>query len=595
VDDQKSSMNAWLWARLRPHDSKILLGFVGAAIAAIVASIDPLLMRHLLDESLPKHRQWNAVITGSLIALCFIGRAAFSGFGHSASFKAHQLIGQDLRVELLTHMTQLSSDWHDRVLLGEKLSRIENDVEEIARISSGILGSIAHATIFFVADLVIMFTLNSRITLVFLPVLPLFLLIRHRFSASLQQRADLTQSENGKALGILTEHLGAMLQLELLGAGERRAARTISSWVDFIAAQWRQCIAEILFSVAVTAVFALSIVLVLGLSIHEYLSGIMSIGSLVAFYAYVSRIFEPVATAMDLYPKTQRLTSSLKRVREISDLEPSILDNGTIATTPSRLKHGIYLNDIYFGYTQTSLILHNISVGITAGERLALIGESGSGKSTLARLLVRIIDPTSGNIVIDDTRAIDYSLHALRQTICYVPQHTILFSGSVRDNLLYANPNANERDIRNVVEAAQLETLLNRLQHGLDTKVGPDGSSLSGGERQRVAIARSLLRNAAVLILDESTSALDIINEKAVLESVAKFNPHGTLVVISHRLKSLRWMDRFVLLHSGRIEGEGTHQKLNNESALYRQLCADEAKSVNGRLASLYSLAEMGT
>jgi ABC-type bacteriocin/lantibiotic exporter with double-glycine peptidase domain len=550
----------------------MLVGGLCAAVVGIAASIDPLLMRHLLDYSLPKHQSRDAYITIGLIAACFLGRAVLSGFLLLSSFRTKQLIGHDLRVEILTHMTRLSAGWHEQVKLGEKISRLESDVEEISNITSTVVNILTRAGLFFIINIIIMYRLNAMITVAFLPVLPLFFWIRRQFRASIRRHADSSQTESGKALATLTEQLGAILQLELLGAGGRRVTRTVGAWLTAIAAQWRLRVTEVMFGVTVTSIFALAILLVLWLGIHEFLIGALSIGSLVAFYSYVGRIFDPISTVMDLYSQSQRMTSSLGRIEDVLSTDPAVLDEGTIHRSHPLLTEGITFRRVVFGYSAPLSTLRDISFQIAAGETIALVGKSGSGKSTLARLLVRLIDPTAGTIWLDGRELNKYSLSALREIVCYVPQHTILFAGTIRENLLYANPNVTDRQLQRAVKAAQLEMVVQRLPLGLDSELGPDGVGLSGGERQRLAIARAMLRDAAVLILDEATSALDMENERSVLEALSQFKPSSTLIVISHRLKSLQWVDRFVLLDAGKISAEGSHPELIATSALFRQL-----------------------
>jgi ABC-type multidrug transport system fused ATPase/permease subunit len=210
---------------------------------------------------------------------------------------------------------------------------------------------------------------------------------------------------------------------------------------------------------------------------------------------------------------------------------------------------------------------------------VALVGKSGSGKSTLARLLTRMADPVSGHVSLEERSATEYTLRALRRTICYVPQQPVLFSGTIRENLLYANGDATDAEIYGAIEAAQLLPVLARLPRRLETLLGPEAVGLSGGERQRLAVARALLRHSEILVLDESTSALDVPTERALLRSIAKFRSELALVVISHRLRSLTWVDRIIVLNSGCIAAQGTHSALYSECALYRSLYErDEAE-----------------
>jgi ABC-type multidrug transport system fused ATPase/permease subunit len=224
-----------------------------------------------------------------------------------------------------------------------------------------------------------------------------------------------------------------------------------------------------------------------------------------------------------------------------------------------------------FAYSH-NIVLKDLALQIKAGERIAVIGPSGSGKSTLVRLLVRAADPTLGDIFIEGRALSEYTLASLRSAVCYVPQHSVLFQGSVRENLLYGDPNASAGDLERAIEVAQFTETVKRLSQGLDTQLGPGAVNLSGGERQRLAIARSLLRKSAVLIFDESTSALDAPTEHLLLSSVANLDTKQTFILISHRVSSVAWVDRFILLDGGEIIKTGTHQDLYAQSPLYRSL-----------------------
>ena len=562
----------WLAKRLRPYALLLTSSFAAATIAGLISTIDPLLMRHWIDVTLPAKELFTSLLMVLLIALCFVGRSAINGSASLSSFRVSQLLGQDLRGELLRHMTALSADWHEKTLLGEKLSRFEQDVEQIAQFAADAMNVILRSVIFFAMNLAIMFALDWRITLTVMPLLPLFVWVRARFRDLIQLWADRTQAEVGRASGNLAEHLGAVPQLQILGAEEVRTSRTLEVRREMVSAQWKQRKTEIAFGVAITSVMAIAILFLLGMGTHEYLRGALSIGSLVAFYAYVTRIFEPVSTAMELYSRSQRMLASARRVRGVLETEPSVRDEGRLTSVASPLLHGMTCSSVSFSYPNGKQVLHELSLSIGPRERIALIGSSGSGKSSLARLLARMADPTSGVVRLEKRPAADYTLHSLRQAVCYVPQYPVLFAGTIRENLLYADQDASDAMIEAAIDAAQLLSVLKRQPQGLATVLGPEAVGLSGGERQRLSIARALLRRSPILVLDESTSALDMPTERELLRAIDHMRGHQALVVISHRLRSLSWVDRIVLLNAGRIVAQGTHATLYRESALYRHL-----------------------
>lgn len=569
----------WIGIRIRRYTGYLVLSFCLASLGGMITNADPLLMRHWLDVSLPRHEVMGSLLMVGLIALCFVGRSTVNGLASLLGFRVSQLFGHDLRVELLQHMTSLSADWHEKTLLGEKLSRIEQDAEQIAQFSSDALGTMLRSLIFFLLNLTIMFTLSWRMALTVLPLLPLFFVVRLRFRKLIEIRADMAQAQLGRASSRFAEHLDAVPEIQALGAEQLSIDRSIEARSEMVGAQWSQRRAEVAFTVAVTSVMAAGILLLLGLGSREYLRGSLTIGTLVAFYAYVTRVFDPVSMAMELYSRSQRMMASIRRVRDVLETATSVPDNGTVELIPKRLRLGLSCKHVEFRYAASNEVLRDISMRLAPGERVALIGESGSGKSSLARVLARMADPGAGDVALEGLPLREYRIAALRRGICYVSQHPTLFSCSIRENLRYAREHVLREEIERVIEAAQLRGVVDRLPQGIDAELGPDASSLSGGERQRLVIARALVRDAPILIFDESTSALDIPTEGRILRSIAGWNPDQSILFISHRVRSITWVDRIILLDQGRILAEGCHEALFRQSAAYRRLLEKDDSS----------------
>lgn len=427
------------------------------------------------------------------------------------------------------------------------------------------------ALLLFVLSLILMAKLNLSMTLLVLPLMPLFVLVQRRFNSLLKTRSEEARTDIGTAANVLNEHLASVTQIQFLGAEEASARRTVSVWDRALWTQWTQRRTQIGFSLAVGGILVAAILVVLGYGSETVLNGTLTIGGLVAFYAYGTRVFDPISSAMDIYIRLQSVGTNIRRVREVLELEPTVKDRGTRHFESPTLKNGFEIENVSFSYG-SRLVLNGLAFRIRAREQIAIIGRSGSGKSTLARLLVRSIDPDQGHILIEGHPLADYSLASLRRTVAYIPQHPMLFQGSVRENLWYGNPRATTEEMHRALEIAQLGSILRQLPQGLDTFLSPGAVSMSGGERQRLAIARSLLGNSAVLILDEATSALDAPTEREALGSLSKAFAHQLLIVISHRISSLTWVDRLLLLDGGRLVAVGPHTELYSRSALYRDL-----------------------
>jgi len=571
---------SWLLLRLGSIRWRIVLGLACVSVASLVATIDPLLMRALIDRALPQRNlRWALELAGA-IGFCYVGRSALSAAGSMVNFSIAQQCVRDLRVALLDRMNRLSPDYHEKTPTGEKLTRIEHDVDEIANLGADTANQSIRAILFFALNLAMMARLYLFMTLTVLPLMPLFAIVQRRFSVRLKTRADEARSDVGAATSILTEHLAAVPQIQFLGAEEASAQRALSAWNGMLRTQRIQRQTQIGFSLSIGAVLAASILVVLASGSVKVLAGALTIGGLVAFYTYGTRVFEPISSAMELYSRLQSVGASIRRVRELLDLESTVRDSGTERLEGASLNQGFNFQDVSFSYGGKAA-LSNVTLQIGAGEHVAIVGASGSGKSTLARLLVRAADPDCGRVLLEGLPLADYTLASLRSAVCYVPQHPVLFQGTLRENLLYANSRASDEEMFRAMHAAQFASVLSRFPQGLNDSLGPGAVNLSGGECQRLAVARSLLRESAALVLDEATSALDVPTEHAVLASVAKFRTHQTVIVISHRLRSLAWMDRFVLLDQGRIVATGTHSALYPRSALYRSLYDASAQDLN--------------
>jgi ABC-type multidrug transport system fused ATPase/permease subunit len=273
---------------------------------------------------------------------------------------------------------------------------------------------------------------------------------------------------------------------------------------------------------------------------------------------------------MDLYARSERMFASAHRVLEFIEQKPSIQDRGEHTVTKAGFD--LVFENVSFGYGRDRFVLRDIELGIRTGEMVAIVGESGSGKSSLARLMVRLADPVCGSVCLGGRKAQEYTLAALRTLVCYVPQAPVLFRGTIRDNLLCARPSATPGQIEDAIQAVCLASVIERLAQGIDQPLESGGSGLSGGEQQRLAIARALLRDSAVLILDEATSALDVPTERAVLKGIRRLRPNCTFVVISHRVSSLRSVERFIVLERGAIASEGDFLTLQVRSRLFRSM-----------------------
>ena len=507
-------------------------------VAAIFATIDPLLMRQLVDSAVPKHHLTEAVELAVGIASCFLGRYCFNAFGSFITFSIAQVCARALKLEMLEQMNRLSDDYHSSTPTGEKIMRIGNDVDEIATLGADTTNQVFKVSLLIILNLVMMMKLSVRLTLVVLPLFPIFVFVQRHYRTTLERRARDVRSEAGSAISLLTEFMGAVPQIQVLSAEPVAMARSTTAWDALLSAEKTQRGTQIRFSLMIGVVLASAILSVLAVGSVGATRQLLSIGTLVAFYSYIGRVFDPVGAAMDLYTRIQAVGASIQRIRDLLALEPTVVD-GEVEEIEDR-GEGYLLSHVSVTFGQKKA-LQDIELQIGLGERVAIVGPSGSGKSSLARLLARVADPTTGAVTLQGRPISLVRLRTLRQVVAYVPQFPSLFRGTIRENLLLADEAATVDQLDAVLEIVQFRTTLDRLSNGLDTAIGSGGVMLSGGEQQRVAIARAILREPAILIMDEATSALDGPTERALFMALCKARPNLTLILISHRVHLLTW------------------------------------------------------
>jgi subfamily B ATP-binding cassette protein MsbA len=325
----------------------------------------------------------------------------------------------------------------------------------------------------------------------------------------------------------------------------------------------------------VSPVFALGVSICTGFVIwrgaYLILGGLMTIGSLTVFLAYMSKFFSPVKDLGKMTVSIAQATVALERIQRILKAD-KIIPQKPNAYDPGNLKGDITFDHVYFSYNPEVSVLNDIHIEIRAGQRIGICGPTGGGKSTLASLIPRLYDPTSGHVLIDGHDISDYTIEGLRREIAFVLQDTMLFYGTIRNNIAYGRPGATEKEIVEAARLANADEFISKLPMGYDTIIGERGITLSGGERQRIGIARAVIRNSPILILDEPTASLDSESEKIVSDALGKLMEGRTVITISHRLNTIVSADKIFVIKEGRVIEEGTHQSLLEKKGVYADL-----------------------
>lgn len=583
-----------LWAA--PYRRQ-LIGFLVAIVAgALLALVPPLMFRRIIDTTLPSGDTGQLTVDALLVVAAAVVAAGVALLERGWSARIGEGLIFDLRCALFDHVQRMPMQFFTRSQTGALVSRLNNDVIGAQRALTGTLGTVVSNVITLVTTLVAMFALDWRITAVSVLLLPVFLLPARRVGRRLQRLTREAMQLNADMNAQMTERFGVAgaLLVKLFGRHDQETEHFAQRASKVRDIGIRTAVFTRVFMTALALVGAIGVAAVYWIGGRQVISGAITTGSLVALATLVTRIYEPLTSLTNARVDVMSAFVSFERVFEVLDAPNPVSDppDGVVLDRPVGR---IELDDVCFHYplagqgTVSSLettgverdhpdgpavVLHDLSLVIEPGSTVALVGPSGAGKSTIASLIPRLYDVTAGSLRIDGHDVRDVRLDSLRSAIGVVAQDPHLFHETVRANLLYARPGATEAELRAACEAARVLEVVERLPDGFDTTVGERGYRLSGGEKQRLAIARMLLKDPAIVVLDEATSSLDAENEAAIQAALATALEGRTAVVIAHRLSTVTGADVIVVIDDGRVVDSGSHHELMARGGLYAELYA---------------------
>lgn len=586
--ERQSLRRAWVFAR--PYKWAIVGFLTSILVSALMALAPPLLFRAILDHSIPQRDKRQITVLAAFLVAAALGDAVLAILQRWYSSRIGEGLIYDLRVALFDKVQQMPIAFFTRTQTGSLISRLNNDVVGAQTAVTSTLGSVVSNVVVLVTTLAAMLTLEWRLTLLSLVVLPLFIIPAKRVGAKLQTIAREQMGLNAEMNTQMTERFnvsGALLvklfgrHNEEVGAFSKRAGRVRDIGI-------RSALYGRVFFVALGLVGAVGAAAIYGVGAHLVVDGGITAGTLVAMAAFVQRIYQPLTGLTNARIEVMTAFVSFERVFEVLDAPVSIQDApGAIDLVSARgeleLRHVTFRYPPGHTVSIASLeaagamqgvdpdidVLQNISLHVQPGETIALVGVSGAGKSTLASLIPRLYDATAGSILIDGHDVKNLTQRSVQNAIGVVSQDPHLFHESIGANLRYAKPDATDDELRAACEGAQIYDTISSLPEGFNTLVGERGYRMSGGEKQRLAIARLLLKNPAIMILDEATSHLDNENEAAVQVALEEALRGRTALVIAHRLSTVRHADRIVVLDAGHLVEEGTHEELMERNGLY--------------------------
>ena len=496
----------------------------------------------------------------------------------------------DLRSRLLAHLQDLPLRHHIQAKTADSVYRIDSDAYCPSDLVLGGVFPLAVAVLKLVVMFVILVRLDATLALLSLSVAPFLYACLRYYSRRMTDRAEQVKARESGLIERAYEILVSVRAVKSFARERQELAKFARAGDETMKARLRLTWQESLFSVVVTAITLTGTALVLIVGGTHVMDGRLTVGSLLVVIAYLAAVYNPLSSIAETIGSLQQALVSARRVRDIFALSPEKHD-APGALDASRVSGLVRFDRVSFFYDENHSVLRDITFDARPGEMVAVVGLTGAGKTTLVSLIPRFFDPTSGRVLVDGIDASRYALRSLRERIAVVPQEPVLFSGSIADNIRYGRLDASDEEIVAAARAAHVHEFVQRLPHGYETQVAEAGATLSGGERQRLGIARAILKNAPILILDEPTSSLDAISEQIVFDALRRLRHERTTIVIAHRLSTIRDATRILVLDDGRLVAQGTHEDLLVSHELYQRMCA--RLSIGGSLDEPESIDEL--
>ncbi|MEZ5419271.1 MAG: ABC transporter ATP-binding protein [Vicinamibacterales bacterium] len=595
----------WTLSFLRPYRARVAVITLLSVIEVGLAALTPWPLKTIIDnvlgsEPLPA---WLAGLAARLPGTqpaALLVAVAIAGLGLQLLLEAVMMLhtqlqvntGQrivyDLRRRLLDRLLALSLRHHLATRTADSVYRLEADAYCVNDLAMGGVFPLAMAALKLAVMFAILVQLDRSLALLSLGVVPFLYACLRYWSTRMVDRAERVKQAEASLVDRMFEILSSVRVVKSFAREAFELERFGAAGTGTMQARLRLTWQESWFVMALsmTTLTGTALILIVG-GLHV-LDGSLTAGRLLVVLAYLTAVYTPLSSIAHTAGQLQQAVASAKRVREILALEPETADVAA-GRDAGRIRGEVVFEDVHFAYDAARPILDGVSFTARPGELVALVGLTGAGKSTLASLIPRFFDPTAGRVLVDGVDVRDYALRSLRQQVALVPQDAVLFGATIADAIRYGRLEATDEEVRAAARAAHVDHFIARLPQGYQTPLAEAGGTLSGGERQRLSIARALLKDARILVLDEPTSSLDALSEDAVFRALRALRDGRTTLVIAHRLSTIRDASRILVLHDGRLVAQGRHEDLLQSNALYRRMCArlsvgrslDEPESVD--------------
>jgi len=578
-----------VWSLLKPYRGTLLIILLAMLLQMVTTVATPWPLKIVLDNVVGEHKlpHWlddflrpfmhggtkmeiAAAAAIALVLIVVLGAVA-SYVANYCTTSVGQWVANDLRIRTYDRLQHLSLNYYNTHEMGTLLSTITADVQTIQGFASSSTLGIVVDFLTIVGMLAIMFWLNWDFTLIAVAVTPFMLLIISRFKKAIKKATKEVRKEQSKIVAVVQQGLESMKVVKAFGRQDLEQEELSEVSKATVEAALKARRVKALLAPMVNVIVALCTAFVLWRSSSLILRGAMTAGALTVFLSYLAQLFKPVKDLATMTNTIAQTAVGVERVRAILDADDVIPEKAD-AREPEAFRGDIAFDHVDFGYDKEAKVLNNVSFKVSAGQMVGVVGPTGSGKSTVVSLIPRFYDPVVGKVTIDGVDVRDFTLRGLRSQIGYVLQETVLFRGTVAENIAYGKGGATRAEVEEAAELANAAEFINKMPHRYDTMVGDRGDTLSGGQRQRIGIARAIIRNSPILILDEPTAALDTESEKLVMDALRRLMQKRTVITIAHRLSTIRDADKIIVLKDGALAEEGSHDELMARSGIYAGL-----------------------
>jgi len=573
---------------VRPYHGWLAIVFVAMLIETAMSMAGPWPLKVVIDNVLGSHPlpEWlhwmrdvpmaqSKIGLAALAAICVVAIALIGALATYVDNYYTESVGQwvahDLRVRIYDHLQRLSLGYFDHQQTGVLLSTITNDVGTVQDFASSATLGILVDMLTIVGIVVLMFWLNWDFALLAVGVTPFLLLFVARFKKAVKKAQHAVRLHQSDIVSVVQQGLESVRVVKAFGRQDLEGSRLAEVSHATVDAALKARRVKSLLSPVVTIVVAICTAIVLWRGAALIVAGAMTIGALTVFLAYLSKFFKPVQDLAKMTNSIAAAAVALERIQGILETDNVIPDRAG-ASELTKARGEIVLENVAFGYDPKTPILRDVSFRIAPGQMVGVVGTTGGGKSTVVGLIPRFYDAGSGRVMVDGRDVRDYTKKSLRSQIGFVLQDTVLFRGTIRDNIAYGRPGASDDQIIAAAKLANAHDFISAMPHGYDSAVGERGLTLSGGQRQRIGIARAIIRDTPILILDEPTAALDTESERLVIEGLERLMKGRTVITIAHRLSTIRDAHKIIVLKDGVVAEQGTHDELVALGGVYAEL-----------------------